>query len=112
VRGRTTVDLLEPQTSADEYSQQPVADWTKIWTVYAGISAAVESIDTTEATVVADTIISQYRLIVPPGTNLTSDWRVVWRGDTYTILGDVIVAESSRHDGEEFRRCVLKKVTR
>ena len=110
VRPRTTVALLEPATTADEYDQSVTIDWTLPPTVHDGVLAAVEPVGSTEAVLTASTIVSRLRLYLPGDTTVDSTWRVRWQGDDYLIDGDVEPWVNAR--GTQYLHCLLKKVTR
>lgn len=110
MRPRTTVALLEPATSVDEYDGSTSINWALPPTIHDGVLAAVEPISSTEAVLTAETIVSRFRLYLPGDTVIDARWRVRWQGEDYLIDGDVESWVNGR--GTQYLHCLLKKVTR
>lgn len=109
MKPRTTVDLLEPRTEVDEYTQEPSVDWDTAPIVHVGVPAAVEPLTSTEDVLTAATLVGRSRCYLPAGTRVEAWWRVRWLGDDYLIEGDVEKWIGMR--GEAYQVLILKKVT-
>lgn len=110
MRPRTTVALLEPATSVDEYTGAATIDWDLAPTIHAEVLAAVEPVSSTEAALTASTIVSRMRLYLPGDTVIDPRWRVRWEGVDYEIDGDVEPWVNGR--GPQYLHCLIKKVVR
>lgn len=89
MRGRDLVDLLEPATDEDEYTEETVPDWKQEPTVHEGVPASVDPLSSDEQTVTADTVISRWKCYLPADCGITSDWRIRWNGNTHVVDGEV-----------------------
>lgn len=98
VKGAERVDILAPGTSINPYTELASADWTLTPTVVAaGVTANVQPATSTEAQVTAGTLITRWVCHLPGDlVGVTAACRIRWRGDMYTIEGDVEQWRSGR----------------
>jgi head-tail adaptor len=82
---RITV-LTAPTTGSDSHGN-PVQDWAH--PVTAGERAFVAPLSTSELVAGQDVVITRYRIVLHPKTSATSASRIVWRGGTFELDGDV-----------------------
>lgn len=108
MKPRTTVDLLEPGTKVDPYSETTIADWSVAPTVHAGIPAAVEPQATSENSGADTAIVSRWTCYLPPDTTIAETWRVRWLGRDHFIEGDIADWRGAR---TSYLQATLKRVS-
>lgn len=73
-------------STTDRYGND-VLDWTTPAEVT--ISCTIQPADSSENVVDRDTVVTRYRLFCAPGTDVVSSDRLVWRGRTFEVDGDL-----------------------
>lgn len=108
MRGRDSVILLEPQTTPDGYTEEPVPDWTAEPTPHP-VAASVDPLSSDEQTVTADTVISRWACYLPADCGIRTWWRVRWDGHDHEVDGEVAVWKS--RIGSGYISVVLKRIS-
>ncbi len=86
------VTILQAETAVTEDSHgNPIVDWSAAVgvTVSAAVSPVTRMSAALEDTVGQDTVVSRMLLVVGSDVQATYQDRVVWRGDTYEVDGEV-----------------------
>lgn len=124
IRLRDAATLLEPDTSADSYTEEAAPDWDKDPVRELDVPFKGEPVSSSEELLTAQTIIARWKgylpALIPDPTDasgatllaladvVTSTWRVRWHGDVYTIDGDVEVHR--KDDTVRYLSVILKRV--
>lgn len=87
--GPHTVTVLRGTSAPSEYGNTTSTDWSNpTRTEVPGCS--VQPAPATAYTVDRDTFTTRHQVYMPPDTDVRSNDRVEWRGDTYDVDGDVL----------------------
>jgi head-tail adaptor len=81
-----TVDVLRASSTTDRYGNDVAGTWA---THLSDVPAVVQPANTSENVVDRDTVVTRYRLHIGPDTDITALDRIVWRGRTFDIDGDL-----------------------
>lgn len=92
--------------TTDRYGNS-VQDWTAPAEVT--ITCTIQPADSRENVVDRDTVVTRYRLFCAPDTDITSADRLVWRGRTFEVDGDL--EEHSRKSTPHHREAFLRGVS-
>ena len=87
--GPHTITVVRAATTASDYGNRPVLDWSNTTdTDVPGCS--VQPAPGSMTTVDRDSFITRMQAYVPASADLRSTDRVVFNGDTYDVDGDVL----------------------
>lgn len=91
IRLRDEAILLEPDITADRLTEEEAPDWDKDPLSATPTAFQCQPVSSTEEALTAETIVSRFRGTLRPMWDgiLTSDWRIRWDGEDYTIEGEV-----------------------
>lgn len=119
-------DLLEPDVTADAYTEAPAPDWKKPpKRTLTGVPFKCDPVSSSEQQLTATTVITRRIGFLPPAIKdpddpsgatwlqledtIDSSWRIRWDGDVYTIDGEV---ERRKHrQCTRYLSVLLKKVS-
>lgn len=101
-----TVTIERASTSTDDAFGNPTNSWSAL---AEDVPAVVQPVGSAEQVADRDTVTTRYRMHCDPDVDITAQDRVVWRGRTFQVDGDV--EQHSRRGAAHHQEMFLRTAT-